>query len=101
MRRGVLSLVYPLIMFIACNLIMRPPRAMFRELDIPMDIRKELYWRSPEGKAMRRDLFGDVRMLAQDTGLMNPVAKLVWKALRIDGKPSRYRGEPVRAHLAA
>jgi hypothetical protein len=40
-------------------------------------------------------------MLAQDTGLMNPVAKLVWKALRIDGKPSRYRGEPVRAHLAA
>jgi hypothetical protein len=27
---------------------------------------------------------------------MTPAAKRLWKALHIDGKPSRYRGEPHR-----
>lgn len=98
-ERFTLSLFYPLIMFVACNLIVRPPRALFRTFDIPLGIRRELFWRGKESKARRRDFFGDVRMLAQDTGLMNPVARLAWKALRIDGKPSRFRGEPVRVHV--
>jgi hypothetical protein len=99
LKRFVLSIAYPIIMFVACNLIVRPPRSLFRTFDIPMDVRRELFWRNPESKARRRDFFGDVRMLATDTGLMNPVSKLVWKALRIDGKPARYRGEPIRTHL--
>mgnify|MGYP000647349026 CR=1 FL=1 len=40
--------------------------------------------------------FGDVRMLAEDTGLMNPVAKVLWRIFRIDGPASRYRSEPAR-----
>jgi hypothetical protein len=46
-------------------------------------------------------MFGDVRMLAYDTGLMNPIAKLVWRMFKMYGKPSRYRSEPQRQHLAA
>jgi hypothetical protein len=42
-----------------------------------------------------------MRMLAYDTGLMNPVARLVWRICQIDGKPSRYSGEPQRRHFAA
>lgn len=98
-QRGTLSLLYPLIMYIACNLIVRPPRSLFTECSIPMQVRKDLFWGLPEAQAMRRDFFGDVRMLAQDAGLMNPVSKLVWRFLRINGKPSRFRGEPVRTHL--
>jgi hypothetical protein len=43
-------------------------------------------------------MFGDVRMLCHDTGLMNPFARLVWRMCKIDGRPSRYRSEPARAH---
>jgi hypothetical protein len=38
-------------------------------------------------------------MLCKDTGLMNPIAKLVWRICRIDGEPSRYRSEPQRQHV--
>ena len=46
-----------------------------------------------------RNMFSDVRMLAYDTGLMNPLAKIMWKICKIDGVPSRYRCEPPRDHL--
>jgi hypothetical protein len=50
---------------------------------------------------MLRDMFGDVRMLCHDTGLINPIAKIVWRICRIDGRPSRYRSEPARQHLVS
>ncbi|MFG1791090.1 diiron oxygenase [Nocardia sp. NPDC049149] len=95
-QRSTLSLAYPIIMFIACDLIVKPPRSLFSEFDIPRHIRRELFWRSPEARARRRDYFGEARMLATDIGLMNPVAKLLWRTLRIDGNLARYRGEPIR-----
>ena len=45
-------------------------------------------------------MFADMRMLAYDTGLMNPLSRLMWRICEIDGKPSRYRGEPQCGHLA-
>jgi hypothetical protein len=39
-------------------------------------------------------MFGDVRMLGEQTGLMNPAARVLWRALGIDGRPSRFRSEP-------
>ncbi len=44
-------------------------------------------------------MYGDVRMLCDDGGLMNPFALLLWRICKINGQPSRYRGEPQRAHL--
>ena len=46
---------------------------------------------------MLRDLFADVRTLAEEAGLMNRVSRRVWKALKIDGRPARYRSEPAPA----
>jgi len=40
-----------------------------------------------------------VRMLCDETGLMNPAAKLMWRICKINGEPSRYRSEPQRQHL--
>jgi len=41
-------------------------------------------------------------MLAHDTGLMETrSARLMWRLCKINGKPSRYRSEPQRQHLAA
>lgn len=44
-------------------------------------------------------VFGDIRMLCQDVGLMNPLARLIWRIGGIDGPPSRYRSEPQRTPL--
>jgi len=100
-QRLLLSLFVPLTMRILCSAIIVPPRAFWKEFDIPRSVRKELFFRSPESRKMLRDMFGDVRMLCQDTGLMNPIAKLIWRICKIDGPPSRYRSEPQREHLVS
>jgi hypothetical protein len=35
-------------------------------------------------------------MFAEEIGLMNPVSRRTWKLLGIDGRASRFRGEPER-----
>ena len=88
------SLLFPVIMRVLCDAILKPTREFREEFDIPDDVVRELYWNSPDSRRFLSDLFGDVRKLAEDAGLMNPAARRVWKALKIDGRPSRYRGEP-------
>jgi hypothetical protein len=100
-KRFWLSLYVPVTMRILCSAIIVPPRAFWKEFDIPRSVRKEIFFRSPESRQMLRDMFGDVRMLAHDTGLMNPLAKMMWRICRINGAPSRYRSEPQRQHLVS
>ncbi|HKH50297.1 MAG TPA: diiron oxygenase [Mycobacterium sp.] len=100
-KRFWLSLYVPLTMRILCSAIIVPPRAFWKEFDIPRSVRKEVFFRSPDSRQMLRDMFGDVRMLCHDTGLINPIAKLVWRMCKIDGRPSRYRSEPHRQHVVA
>jgi hypothetical protein len=100
-KRFVLSIYVPIVMRVLCSAIIVPPRAFWKKFDIPYSVRKDIFFRSPEARLMLRDMFGDVRMLAHDTGLMNPIAKLVWRMCRINGAPSRFRSEPQRQHLVA
>jgi hypothetical protein len=100
-RRFGLSLYMPVVMRTLCQAIIVPPRSFWKEFDIPRSVRKELFFRSPTSRAMLRDMFADVRMLAHDTGIMNPVAKLMWRICKISGPPSRYRSEPQRRHVVA
>jgi hypothetical protein len=99
MRFG-LWIYVPVVLRVLCSAIIVPPRAFWKEFDIPRSVRKEIFFKSPESRQMLRDMFGDVRMLAHDTGLMNPLAKLVWRMCRISGAPSRFRAQPQRAHLS-
>ena len=94
-----LSLNVPIIMRVLCSAIVVPPRSFFKEFDIPKSVRKELFFDSAESRQWLRDMFGDVRMLCYDTGLMNPFARLMWRICKIEGRPSRYRSEPQRTHL--
>lgn len=100
-KRFWLSLYVPIVMRVLCSAIIVPPRAFWKEFDIPRSVRKDIFFKSPEARLMLRDMFGDVRMLAHDTGLMNPIAKLIWRVCRINGAPSRYRSEPARQHLVS
>ncbi len=97
--RFVLSLYVPIIMRALCQAIVVPKRSFFKEFDIPRSVRKELFFDAPDSRQTLRDMFGDVRMLCHDVGLMNPAARLMWRMCKIDGRPSRYRGEPQRVAL--
>ena len=65
-----------------------------RDMGIPRAVLRDVYWRDDESRQMLRDLFGDVRMLADNAGLMNPVSRRTWRLLGIDGRSSRFRSEP-------
>lgn len=98
-KRFWLSLHVPVIMRVLCQAIVKPPKSFWKEFDVPRAVKKELFFSSPESEQFLREMFGDVRMLCHDTGLMNPVAKLMWRICKIDGPPSRYRSEPARQHV--
>ena len=104
MARGpkfVLSLCVPLILRTFCQAIIVPPRSFFRDFGIPDEVRAELFFGAPESRQLLRDMFGDVRTLCYDTGLMNRAAKLMWRLCKIEGPPNRFRSEPQRRHITA
>jgi len=92
--RHITSALLPVVMRLLGDAILVPPKAFRERFDIPDDVIKELYWESPESRARLRDLFADVRMLAEDTGLMTPFSRRLWRWCKIDGRPSRFRSEP-------
>ena len=97
--RFALSLYVPIVMRVLCQAIVVPSRSFFRQFDIPRSVRKELFFNAPDSRLALRYMYGDVRMLCDDVGLMNPLALMLWRICKINGQPSRYRGEPQRAHL--
>jgi hypothetical protein len=96
--RFVLSLYVPIVMRVLCQAIVVPSGSFFRKFAIPRSVRKELFFNAPDSRQALRDMYGDVRMLCDDLGLMNPFALFLWRICKINGQPSRYRGEPRRAH---
>ncbi|MBF4162217.1 AurF N-oxygenase family protein [Nocardioides acrostichi] len=95
--RWLLSFLVPVIMKWLANEILVPAKRARRDMGIPDDVMREVYWQSPESQRFLRDLFGDVRMLVESVGLMNPASRRVWRRLGIDGPPSRFRSEPARS----
>lgn len=99
--RFALSLYVPIVMRMLGQAMVVPPRGFFRKFGIPRSVRKGWFFGTPEARQTWRDMFADVRMLCHELGLMNPAARLMWRLCKIDGAPSRYRGEPQRAQLPA
>jgi hypothetical protein len=95
--RAVLSVAVPLIMRWLCDEILVPSTKARKDMGIPKSVVKDIYWRQPESRKMLRDLFADVRMLAEDTGMMNRTSRKVWRLMKIDGRSSRFRSEPASA----
>ncbi|WP_330178875.1 diiron oxygenase [Nocardia sp. NBC_01503] len=93
----VLSIAMPIVMFILGRSIVTPPKAFFDEFEVPDKVRKELFYGSKDSKQAFSDYFVDVRALAQEIGLMNPISRRVWKMFGIAGNASRYRSEPIRS----
>lgn len=92
--RWLLQISTPITMRLLCNWIARPPRAMKNEFNIPTDVWREAYVKGPEWRNLLVEVFGDIRKLVTDVGLMGRTGKIVWKLCRISGKPSRFRSQP-------
>ena len=97
--RFLLSLYVPIVMRMLCGAFLVLPRSFFAQLGIPRGVRRQAFFGDPASRQMLQDMYGDIRMLCYEVDLMNPAARLMWRACRIGGRPSRYRGEPSR-HLA-
>lgn len=93
-EKFVISLAFPLIMRVLGDAILKPAKEFQKRFDIPQQVIDDLFWERPDSREMLGEVFSDVRMLAEEAGFMNPVSRRVWKALRIDGRSSRYRSEP-------
>jgi hypothetical protein len=96
-KRRALTYLFPIIMRTLCDVIMVPSKQARRDMGIPDEVAKEIWWGSEESSNLLQELFGDVRMLADNLGIRKGPAKLLWKALRINGRPSRFRSEPSAA----
>ncbi|MEO8814685.1 MAG: diiron oxygenase [Mycobacterium sp.] len=100
-NRFLLSLYVPAVMRLLSQAMVVPPRSFFRMFGIPRSVRRALFSGTPSSRQALRDMFADIRMLCHELGLMNPIALAMWRICRLDGRPSRYRGEPQRAQLPA
>lgn len=73
-RRAFLSLAFPIIMRVLCDVIVIPPKEMTDALEIPRNVVREVFWHNAESRQQLRDVFADVRGLAEDVRLMNAVS---------------------------
>lgn len=96
-HKAALAVMFPIVLRIGCDAIMKPTKQARRDMGIPDEVYRELWWQSGGSKKVLRDLFGDVRMLAEDLGMRGALARRVWRWCGIDGRPSRYRAEPPHA----
>jgi len=93
---NICAIVFPLAMRWLAGEIMTSPRSFQQQFEIPPEVYKDAFWRSPASKKIMASYFGDMRALATELGFMNPVTRRLWRLMGIDGEPSRYRGEPER-----
>jgi len=99
-RKTLLSILFPITMRVAGDLILIPTKEITEEVGVPRWVLGQAFRHTPEAKEMTRGLFADVRTLAEDIGLMNPVSRRIWKLCGIDGRPARYRSEPALREVA-
>jgi hypothetical protein len=66
-------------------------------MGLPDEVAHQIWNEGAAAAKFRRDLFSDVRMLFDDLGLRTPLTRWAWRALGIDGRPSRFRAEPTNA----
>lgn len=95
-NRFAVGLLTPLIMRIAIQIIMVPSPADAELMGIPDDVMRDTFSRRNEAfRRMISDVSADVRAGCEDAGMLTPRTRWAWRKWGVDGRPSRFRGEPV------
>ncbi|MFT4083280.1 MAG: diiron oxygenase [Nocardioides sp.] len=96
-KRRLLAMLFPVIMRALCDVIMVPCKQAREDMGIPDEVAREIWWDSAESTKLLRDLFADVRMLADRLEIRTGPARWVWRRMGIDGRAARFRSEPAHA----
>jgi hypothetical protein len=97
LARAWLGIMWPMSLRLGADAILVPSRADRQLMGIPEEVASEVWGETEEARKFRRDLFSDVRMLADELGLRTPLTRWAWRAWGVDGRPARFRAEPSNA----
>ena len=86
-RRLALSVQAPVVLSTMASVMMRPPRHLVREYEIPAGVIRQTYGRGTPSRQQVRESLRKVRTLLVELGLVPPVSKRLWRALDIWDEP--------------
>jgi hypothetical protein len=86
-KRAVISIEAPIILYTMASVMMRPPKELVKRYGIPKEALQEAYHRGGPAEQAVRDSLRKVRELLVELGLVGPVGKRLWKALRLWDEP--------------
>ena len=100
-RRTMLSIRTPIVLWIMAPLMVDPSAELHKAHGVPKDVLRQAR-RSPAGRQLRKESVAKLRRLCRDLGLMNPVAKAVWRRCGLyeadgDAPPATATAEPAAA----
>ncbi|WP_142239591.1 diiron oxygenase, partial [Mycobacterium sp. ST-F2] len=90
------TVAFPLTLRWLAHEIMASPKSFGKQFDIPEDVMRQAFWRSPQSRKIMASFFDETRALAEEIGLMNRVGRWMWKRCGIAGETARYRSAPNR-----
>jgi hypothetical protein len=90
-RRRALAVQAPVVLATMASVMMRPPRHIVREYDIPAAAIRQAYGRGTPSRQQVRDSLGKVRDLLVQLRLVTPASKRLWRTFDIWDEP-----EPAR-----
>jgi len=82
-QRQAIAVQAPIILAVMASVMMRPPRTLVREYNIPRDVISEAYGPGSPSRDATRQSLRKVRQLLEELGLITPPAKLLWKQFNI------------------
>jgi len=83
-RRALLRVQVPVTLGVIASMMLRPSPSLVRRYGVPRRVLRRAYG-SPEARAGVVASLRKVRELCDELGLRTPAARLVWRAMRIDG----------------
>lgn len=96
LKKVAYAITFPLFLRWLMGEIFSPPRTFAREFGVPRRTFKAAFWRSEFSHQMMEESAADARRVADNLGLRTMWSRWLWRALGIDGRVPRFRGEPNR-----
>lgn len=84
-QKAAFAVGLPIILRVLADVIMKPSKEELKSAGIPLDVAKEIWWDSENGRRVLHELFPDSRKLADDLGLRGRLGKAAWRAMGIEG----------------
>lgn len=86
MQRLALTALYPFVMRVAADVILRPSKEAIKDMGIPAEVAKEVWWDSNESQEFFQELFLRSRKLADELGIRGRMGRAAWRMAGLEKK---------------